>query len=151
MANTYYPPVNFHFLVTFEGVTKDNIDVMFQSVSGLDVQLETESLKEGGENRFEHVMPVRTKYADLVLKRGKALVKESALIRWVQKALDNYQFEPANIVVKLLDENHKPLAVWNVHHAFPKSWKMTDLNADKGEILIETLELNYNYFQYKDP
>ena len=34
---------------------------------------------------------------------------------------------------------------------WPKGWKMGELNAEKGEILIETLELNYNRFEFKDP
>ena len=38
---------------------------------------------------------------------------------------------------------------WNVHRAWPKNWKIADLNADKGEVVIETFELNYNYFTFK--
>ena len=56
----YYPPVGFHFKVEFMGIGNDN-DSRFQSVSGLTVEYETESFKEGGENRFEHKLPVRTK------------------------------------------------------------------------------------------
>ena len=39
-------------------------------MSGLSVEYDVEEFKEGGENRFTHKLPVRTKYADLVLKRG---------------------------------------------------------------------------------
>ena len=68
-AGGYYPPVGFHFKVEFIGVGNDN-DTRFQSVSGLTVEYDTESFKEGGENRYEHKLPVRTKYPDLSLKRG---------------------------------------------------------------------------------
>jgi len=67
----YYPPVGFHFKVEFVGIGNDN-DVRFQSVSGLSVEFDTEAYEEGGENRFEHTLPVRTKYPDLSLKRGSA-------------------------------------------------------------------------------
>jgi phage tail-like protein len=151
MAAFYYPPVNFHFLVSFENMDKnDAVDVMFQSVSGLDVQLDTEPIKEGGENRFEHVVPTRTKYSPLVLKRGKVLVGESEVAKWCKRALEEFRFEPKNILIKLLDEKHNALMTWRVLHAFPKSWKMSELNAEKGEALIETLELTYNHFIFQD-
>ncbi|MEO0408411.1 MAG: phage tail protein, partial [Cyanobacteria bacterium P01_A01_bin.135] len=67
-----YPPVSFFFDVIFQEVPfgKDAVETRFQSVTGLSVDMQTETLKEGGENRFEHILPVRTKYSPLVLKRG---------------------------------------------------------------------------------
>ena len=35
-----------------------------------------------------------------------------------------------------------------IMHAWPKNWKIGELNAERGEVLIETLELNYNYFEF---
>lgn len=144
-----YQFVGFHFSVSF-GLAGAGEDIKFQSVSGLNVQLDTESIKEGGENRFEHVIPVRSKSTDLVLKRGLLRTKESGLTKWCQNAFDNLKFEPTDIVVQLLNEEHQPLVIWKVVHAWPKSWKLGDLNADKGEVLIETFELNYNFFTYQD-
>ena len=148
---TYYPPVGFHFLVEFlfdkKGTRqqRDN-DILFQSVSGLNYQLQTDTLKEGGENRFEHVIPVRSKCTDLVLKRGLFDPNVSQISSWCFDAFTNFKFTPIDILVKLLNEEHKPLITWNVHHAWPKNWKLSDFNVDKGELMIETFELNYNFF-----
>jgi phage tail-like protein len=49
-----YPPVSFHYIVTFNGIGDKTIDTQFQSVSGLSAEMETEPVKEGGENRFTH-------------------------------------------------------------------------------------------------
>ena len=89
----YYPPTNFHFAVHFgnasslSGSTTDlaKNSIAFQSVSGLQVQVQTETIKEGGENRFEHVIPVRTKYNDLVLKRG-LVFEDSEVLTWIKDA-----------------------------------------------------------------
>lgn len=144
--------LNFHFEVSFSGLAKGHIDSKFQSVSGLDVQMETESIKEGGENRFEHVIPARRKYSDLVLKRGVFAVKDnSVLTKWLKKAFDSGLVRPINLDVLLLDEAHNALMKWKVIHAWPKNWKMGELNAEKGEVLIETLELSYNRFEFVDP
>jgi phage tail-like protein len=137
----YYPPPGFHFKVEF---SRFSGEFQFQSVSGLSVEMETEQITEGGQNNFRHTVPVRSKYPNLVLKRG--LVVDSDLVGWCRKALENFEFEPTDLVVKLLNEEHQPLLTWNIVHAFPVKWALTDLNAEENKLAIETLELSYNYF-----
>ncbi len=142
-AGGYYPPVGFHFKVEFVGLGNDN-DVRFQSVSGLSVEYDTETFKEGGENRFEHKLPVRTKYPDLSLKRG--MLTDSEVIRWVLDALQNRSFDPRDVDVSLLNEEHEALRTWHVHRAWPKKWSVSDLNAQENSLVIESLELSYGHF-----
>jgi len=141
---TYYPPVSFHFKVEFNGISTQETDIQFQSVAGLSVDIETEEFAEGGENRFKHKFPVRTKYPNLVLKRG--LVTDSNLIDWCKDAIESFQFAPIDLTVKLLNEEHEPLMTWNVVHAYPVKWNVADLNAEENKLAIETIELAYNYF-----
>jgi phage tail-like protein len=142
-AGGYYPPVGFHFRVEFLNIGNDN-DVRFQSVSGLSVEYDAEAFKEGGENRFEHKLPVRTKYPDLSLKRG--MLTDSKVISWCVDALQNRVFQPAQVNVTLLNENHEPLKTWKVFNAWPRKWQVSDLNAQENSVVIETLELSYSYF-----
>lgn len=140
-----YPPVGFHFRVVFTGIGTEEIDSRFQSVSGLNMELETEAKKEGGENRYEHVLPVRAKYPVLVLKRG--LVKDSELLRkWCKDAFGSLIIKPVDLTVSLLGENHEPLMTWSVKHAWPRKWSHSDLNAEQNSLAIETFELQYQYF-----
>src|SRR5688572_1222917 len=89
----FYQTVNFHFKVEFgDGVNA--FDMRFQSVSGLDSTLDTETIKEGGENRFEHVIPVRRKFGPLILKRGIMLVAESDLTKWLKRVFDDQIVTP---------------------------------------------------------
>jgi phage tail-like protein len=145
----FYQTTNFHFRVSFSPGDKDSFDTRFQSVTGLDSTLETETIKEGGENRFEHVVPVRRKYGPLILKRGVLLNSESEVTRWLNRAFQDEIVIPIGIVdIQLLDEEHNTLLQWTVNNVWPKSWKLSELNAERGEILIETLELNYNYISF---
>jgi phage tail-like protein len=143
--STYYPPLSFHFKVEFSNISDQETDVQFQSVSGLSVEIETEEYAEGGENRFKHRFPVRTKFPNLVLKRG--LLKDSKLISWCKNAIESFQFEPTNLTVKLLNEEHQPLITWNVVNAYPIKWEVSELNAEENKLSIETIELAYNYFK----
>lgn len=140
----YYPPAGFHFVVVFQLAPQTLHDVQFQEVSGLSVDLETESYVEGGENRFTHQLPTRTKYADLTLKRG--LVTGSGVVSWCQNALENFIFQPVNLTVSLLNASHVPLASWYVVGAIPKRWEISGFNAEQNSAVIETLQLSYHYF-----
>lgn len=152
MSDYRWQHVNFHFEVSFNGLGRGHLDGKFQSVSGLEIQFDTETVKEGGENRFEHVIPVRRKVSDLVLKRGIMSIADNSLLTgWLKNAYENNKVRPVDIDILLLNEEQKPLAKWKVIHAWPKSWKTGELNAEKGEVLIETLELAYNRFEYANP
>lgn len=143
IAGGYYPPAGFHFKVEFVGIGNDN-DVRFQSVSGLNAEYDAESFKEGGENRFEHKLPVRTKYPDLSLKRGMLL--DSAVITWLTDALQNRIFKPVQVNITLLNDSHEPLKTWQVFNAWPKKWSISDFNAQENSLVVETLEFSYSYF-----
>jgi phage tail-like protein len=141
----YYPPVGFHFTVAFIGVNgiTDN-DIRFQTVTGLNVELNTEELTEGGENRFVHKLPTRAKYPNLTLKRG--MLKGSALIKWFKDAVENHKFSPITINVSLLNEKHDPLATWSFIGAYPVKWEISDLDAAQNKIVVDTIEIAYKYF-----
>lgn len=143
-----HPPVSFHFLVSFLDPFLSP-DVKFQSVSGLEVSLETETYREGGENRFEHTLPVRANYSNLILKRG--LFVSSQLIDWCMDTFNDMEVKPVTLIISLLNEVHAPLMTWNVVNAFPVKWSVSDLNAEQSGIAIETLELKYQYFKLIKP
>ena len=137
----YYPPMGFHFKVEFAHLKSE---FQFQSVSGLTVDLVTEEIGEGGENRFKHKLPVQTKFPNLVLKRG--LLVDSELIKWCREAVEDFNITPTDITISLLNEKHEPLMTWNVVHAYPVKWATADFSAEESKIIIETIELAYNYF-----
>jgi len=146
-----YPPVGFHFKVEFNlpDVAQEDRETRFQEVGGLNKTVEIEELKEGGENRFSHRFPNPAKYGNIILKRG--LLTKSGLIKWCFDAIDNFIFKPADITITLLNEEHKPLSVWNVSKAFPVKWSTSDLKAQENSLVIESLELAFRYFTKNDP
>ena len=142
-AAEYYPPWGFYYKVEF-GISDNRNDARFQSVSGLSVEYEYENFREGGENRFEHKLPVRTRYADMVLKRG--MLVGSEVINWLTRAFRDRDFQPTDINVILMNENGEPLRTWKVTQAIPKKWLISDLNSTENAVVIETMELTYRYF-----
>ena len=145
----FYPQTGFHFSVVFELFPQLPNDIKFQEVTGLNATMEMEAIKEGGENRFVHQLPGRTSYSELVLKRGR--IMGSFVLQWCRNAIENFEFKPTNVLISLLDENHLPLYNWYVINAIPKKLEVSGFNAERSEIVIETMTLSYQYFKYYDP
>jgi len=152
--DTFYQTVGFHFAVHFSAGDRGSVDVRFQSVAALDSTIDIETIKEGGENRFEHVIPTRRKFGPLVLKRGLLGPLSSPVAGWLKKTFEAEPFDAATgkedfqvidtVIIDLLGEDHQPLMSWTVTNVWPRSWKIAEMNAERSEVLIETLELNYN-------
>jgi len=140
----YYPPVGFHFRVEVLGLPANDNDVRFTEVGGLAVELTTEELPEGGENRFVQKYPTRAKYPELVLKRG--LLPNSEILKWVRECVEDLNVTTKNIDVKLLNVEHQPLLTWHIINAFPTKWSVSDFNATNNAVVIDTLQLYYQYF-----
>jgi phage tail-like protein len=144
---TNYPPVVFYFKVLVDGVN-GKYEAGFESVSGLDVKIETETIQEGGENQFSRKLPKALQYSNLILKRG--LLVGSPFMTWISKAVQDFNFEPKMVNVMLMNEKGDPLVNWAFQNAYPVSVKVSDLNSTENKYAIETLELAYDYYDRTD-
>ncbi len=140
----YYPPAGFHFRVYFTGINATTEDAQFQEVAGLTAEIGVEELQVGGENRFSYRLPTRAKYSNLVLKRG--LLISSGLIGWFRDAIESFIFKPVDLSVELLNENNNTLTSWNFKQAYPVKWAISDFKALENALVVETIELSYQYF-----
>ena len=144
MASSY-PSVGFHFSVVFNIDGASGMENGFQEVNGFEMGFETIVKKEGGENRFSHTLPVRGQYNTLTLRRG--LIQDSRITEWCRKAIEDLDIQPVSVQVTLLNEEHTPLQSWNFVNAWPKKWSVSSLHAEKSQLVIETIELVYQYFK----
>lgn len=137
-------PVAFSFSVNVTGADGHE-DMQFQEVSGLEAEIELETVVEGGENRFVHKLPKAVKHPNLVLKRGIA-GKQSELMIWCQDVLQkdfSKPIVPRSIYISLLNEDADPIRSWSVERAYPVKWNVSTLNAMENKIAIETMEFAY--------
>jgi phage tail-like protein len=143
MSN-YYPPVGFHFRVEVLGLSPNGNDVRFTEVSGLSVEIGTEEVAEGGENRFVQKFPTRAKFTELTLKRG--LLVNSGIADWINRTINNFDIQPKNVDVQLLNEKLEPLITWHLINAYPTKWSVSDFNSTNSAVVVESLQLYYQYF-----
>jgi len=146
MAGDYQYVPGFYFKVSFIGFEEKEIEAKFSEVSGIEAEMETEEIREGGENRFMHHLPKGAKYPNLVLKRALHALP-SHIVQWAEDAIHHFDFRLHSIVVSLLNKEGKPVKSWKFVDAYPVKIQISDLNAKENALVIETLELVYKYSQ----
>lgn len=148
MAN-YYPPTGFLFQVSFDESIKAKYpgisDIGFQEVSGLTSEIGMEEYREGGENRYAHRLPNPASYSNITLKRGMLI--GSSLMKWYKDSVENFLFTTYDLNIILMNEKQQPLQAWNVVSAYPVKWDVSGLNAMDSQIMVDSIELRFQYFR----
>jgi phage tail-like protein len=140
----FYPPAAFYFKVIIEDL-EGIYEAGFESVSGLDVKIETETVQAGGENQFSHKLPKPLQSSNLMLKRG--VLVGSPIMTWISEAVQKFIFKPKMVMVIFMDGKGEKLVSWAFHNAYPVSVKVSDFNATENKYAVESLELAYDYFE----
>jgi len=141
MENNY--PLSFYFSLSFPGE-----DAAFKEVSGISKELSIEEIVSGGENRFKYRLPTTSGSQNLVLKRAIVPIG-SLLVYWCSSCIDqglSQEIQTYNVILSLLDANGLVCMLWTFHNAYPVKYSVSDLNAQEGGIVIESIELAYTYF-----
>ncbi len=130
-------------------------DMSFQKVSGLGSKISTHKLNEGGENLFVHRLPDRVEYENLILERGllkvstvhapfiKSQILSFSVSSLFDDAMQEFKFNPCDVLVILHENGGIPLSSWRFRNAFPVQWKISDLDANHESLVIEHMELAY--------
>jgi len=127
------------------GVIPNPIDIHFQKVSGLSMNLDVETIGEGGQNLYSHRIPKKISYGNLMLERGIPVI--SPLDIEFNATFSLFRFAPANVLITLFNEDTIPVMGWMFMKAYPVKWTMSDLDANANSVMIETMELAYTRFQ----
>lgn len=111
----------------------------FNEVSGLVVESEVESLREGGVNDFEHQLVGPTKYSSrLVLKRG--LGDPQDLWQWYLLVL-NGQIARQPLTIFLNGTRGLHGLHWTFIDACPVKWTGPEMHANTSAVAFESIEV----------
>ena len=130
-----YPHSKNHFRVEWGGT-----NVGFMEVSGLSIELDVVSYREGSSpENSERLMPGLKKYSPIVLKRG-IINSDDDFYKWINTAQFN-TIERRDVTISLLNESHEPVVIWRLRNAFPSKLEYSTLNAHSSDVVIESLTL----------
>ncbi|WP_412468135.1 phage tail protein [Pedobacter sp. KLB.chiD] len=138
----------FCFELSFKGE-----NIAFQEITGISKELNLEDVAYGGENRFKYRLPDVSSGQNLILKR--AVVSEGSLLNdWCASCMDgglDNTIITQDISLSLLDSTGRVYVKWAFHHAYPVKYSVSDLKSQENTIIIESIELVYNYFRVIAP
>jgi phage tail-like protein len=132
----------FCFYVSIPQIMSDNDKAFFKSVSGLRYETEIVPVRAGGVNDTTFNLVGATKWSPLVLKQG--FTNSSKLLAWRQEWLTGAKMTRVDGSIIQLDTAMKPMATWKFTRGWPSKWEMSELDASKSELAIETLEIAHD-------
>jgi phage tail-like protein len=131
-----YPLPAFHFRVEC-----GNERIGFTEVTGLVQECQAIEYRDGNSSEFSSIkMPGLRKFNNITLKRGM-MKDDKGFPQWFTTVSKLHNVERRDLVISLLNEEHKPVMVWNVTRAFPVKVEGPALKATGNEVAIESIEL----------
>jgi phage tail-like protein len=137
------PAFCFKVTITIDGCRQG--EAFFKSVSGLTMETEVTDYRAGGVNHSTYKLVGATKWKNLVLKRGFTASDE--LMKWRKAWLNPAGTRTrANITIEQLNTQLQPVtgARWEFIGGWPCKWELSELDAAKNEVSIETLEIAHH-------
>jgi phage tail-like protein len=114
----------------------------FKSVSGLKYELETVPVREGGNNATTYQLIGGAKWSNLVLKTGYvAASAKNGLLAWRNEWLNGRGGRRLSGTISILDTALKVQTAWSWTRGIPVKWEISELDASKSELAIETVEI----------
>ena len=140
LASRTDPYLGARFFVEIEGVDQGG----FTECTGLQAEVEVTDYQEGGNNGYIHKLAGRTKFTNVVLKRG--VTDSTDLWDWFQD-VSRGQIERKDVSVVLYNSEQEEVRRWNLREAFPSKWVGPAFNATTPAVAIESLELAHHGFE----
>jgi phage tail-like protein len=125
------PLRGFRFLLEIDGITSGG----FARVKGISRDVKFESYREGGVNDYEHKLITQVSYPELVLERGLAL---DDLWSWALATADGFA-QRKTMRIRLQNESGDVQWAWQIEHAMPVKWSLSDLDAQVSNVVMESI------------
>jgi phage tail-like protein len=109
----------------------------FRNVEGLDSETEIIEYQDG-DDLVLRKRPGRTKYSNIVLKRG--YVASDELWTWRKKVMDGSVERKSGSVI-LCNDSGEPIMRYNFFEAWPVKWKGFTLDGKGTDSVVEEIEL----------
>ena len=121
----------------------------FSEASGLQIEIQTEEIVEGGTNNCVYTLPIRAKVGRITLKRGITVGHE--LLKWQLQVMHGILL-PRNVTIVVYQTNGTELGRYSLTGAYPVKWTGPQLVSTGEAVAVETLELAHSgTFTFSSP
>lgn len=111
----------------------------FQKISGIENVVEYDTYHEGGVNSYPHVfVKQKQEPSKLTFEKGYGIMNPLSKLSGFRRELIQ-EITPGTIL--LLDEKSSIVRMFAFIGAMPVEWRMSELNAQASELLIDTITI----------
>jgi phage tail-like protein len=140
-AGIGYSHSSFRFSVAVDGINY----AAFTEFTLPSLTVETQDIKEGGQNTFAHKLPIRVTTGSATLKHG--ISTDFALLNWYLDVLKgDMTAATRQITVVMYNEGTLPLMTWTFRNAYPVKWSGPQFKTDNNTVAIEEIEFVHHGF-----
>ncbi|MBA3870550.1 MAG: phage tail protein [Chloroflexota bacterium] len=133
--------ISFRFTVAVDGINY----AAFTEFTLPTLTVETEEIKEGGQNSYSHKLPVRVTAGSATLRNG--IASDLKLLNWYMDMLKgDIAAATRQITVTMFDSSRAALMVWSFRQAYPIKWSGPSLKTDGTSVGIEEIEFVHHGF-----
>jgi phage tail-like protein len=129
----------FCFRVSLTIAGSNEAEAFFKSVSGIKSETEIVPVREGGANNTTFQLVGATKWTNLIFKKG--FTGSSALLTWRQEWMNGKMSRIEEGRIHQLNTQLQTVATWKFYNGWPAKWEISEFDASKSELAIETLEI----------
>lgn len=134
--------LGFRFSVSIDGINY----AAFTECTLPSLQLETDEVKEGGQNAYAHKLAKRVNAGSVTLKHG--ITKNRELLNWYLQVMQgDITNATRDVSIIVYDGTHTMLMTFTFRKALPVKWSGPSLKSSDSTIAIEELELAYHGFE----
>ncbi|GAB2460591.1 phage tail protein [Jatrophihabitans fulvus] len=145
-------------VATFFLFELDGLEIgIFKEVKGLEFNMTTIDVAEGGQNRYVEKLPGRTTWSNITLRRG--LTHSDEMAKWLQKysearytASGSSDSKPKTQrltgAITALTENYRRLRSWELIDATPVRWRGPEFAVGQQTQLEEELEIAHHGLEF---
>lgn len=128
---------NYRFQVLIE-----NESLSFTRISGMGMERRVKILTEGGHSQGGSLDTIASKHPRTLRMESGVYGQDSSKLKNLRPGI----ILPYGIIIIILGGDGKPSVKYATGQAVVTKWKVSDLDAEQGKILVDTFEIAYNDF-----
>jgi len=136
-------------------VTVDGLDLgSWSACKGLTVELKVIKVDSGGDYSTQRILPDHVEYSNITLQRAVHPTDSKTVKAWLEEKVTQWMnwsgsgdiYPGGTATITLYGAQGTKVMEWDLTGVYPVSWSGPELEANKKDVAIETLELAHQGF-----
>jgi len=136
------PDITYRYFIEIDGIST----VRFKEAGGMKMTTQVTTIREGGNNHYEHAMIEGQAFEPLTIKKG-FYGQRTEFFQWMAELHSQKAHVRKDMALVVLNDKGHEICRFNFYNAFIMEYSGPDFNAQAKEIAFESIKIHYDYFE----